>query len=688
MTLKSLRAVRFLVAFSFLASTLSLFPVETAAQTSTSVREEMYLRYMAFSSYVKGGEVKPNWAEDGSRFWYAESDEPGAAVWQVDPKRNTKARINSPVNPPSFDPVPGERPSPDGKWIAFKRDFNLFLRSSDGEQTFQLTNDGTEKVRWQRWHLVWAPDSSKLAARRDDYTDVPCYPRIDWLKIPVEVRCNRDTMSGLPWPRTELFIFDAKSRHRLRVNTNPERYLTGPEPLWQRNSLELIFFTRDRVAARQGVAAADARTGRTRLILEDNKVSKPAVVEHRRRQRWFTPLPDESGFIWLSQRDDWNHLYLYDYDGKLVRRLTRGEFPVLEVVEIDTLRRWVYFTAHDDQARPYDTHLCRVSLDGGEYERLTDATGHHAATFSPSKEFFLDRHSSVTRRPVVELRRADGELLQVLSEADVRGLEQFRRQPPEEFVVKADDGETDLYGVLYKPYDFNPQRKYPVIDFIYAGPHRVARQVSFVHWQSQRQGQWAHPEAIAQLGFITFVVDARGTPERGRRFREVAVGNIGRHEIPDHVAALKQLADQRQYMDLKRVGTFGWSWGGHFAMRALLQAPEVYHVGVAQAPDSDLYDSPDASTESFLGMPQDNPEAYEYASNLWLADRLEGKLLIIQGTDDILLPAVMRMIDALVKADKRFDFILLPGEGHTPSERTRPYIRRVIRRYFEEHLMP
>jgi dipeptidyl aminopeptidase/acylaminoacyl peptidase len=584
----------------------------------------------------------------------------------------------------------GGQPSPDGKWIAFKRDFNLFLRSSDGEQTIQLTKDGTEKVQWIEY-VIWAPDSSKLAARRDDYTDVPCYPLVDWLTIPAQARCYLDTIAGQPWPRTELFIFETKSGNQLRVNTNPERYLTVMGQWhWRRDSCELIFLTRNRVLSNLAVSAADSRTGRTRLILEDPSIPKLGVVENRRRTRWFTPLDDDSGFVWLSEPGNWSHLYYYDYEGNLVRRLTKGKFPVIEVVEIDVERHGVYFTGHDDPIRRYDTHLYRVSLDGGEYQRLTDAAGNHSASFSPSNAFYLDTHSSVTRPPVVELRRADGELLQILSEADVSSLEQLHRQPPEEFVVKAADGETDLYGVMYKPYDFDPQRKYPVIDFIYAGPGRAAHQKRFVHWQwegpdSQR---WAHPDAFAQLGFVTFVVDARGTPVRGRRFREVAVENIGRHEIPDHVAALKQLADERPYMDLERVGAFGWSWGGHFATRALLQAPEVYHVGVALAPDSDLFGSPDFGTELFLGMLQDNPEIYEYGSNLWLADRLKGKLMIILGTDDFLIFPNMRMIDALIKADKRFDLILLPGEGHTPSTEVQPYLERAIREYLVEHLKP
>ncbi len=397
----------------------------------------------------------------------------------------------------------------------------------------------------------------------------------------------------------------------------------------------------------------------------------------------------DTGLIWLSERDDWNHIYLYDYDGNLVRRLTQGNFPVLDVVEIDAERKWVYFTAHDDRARPYDTHLCRVSLDGGGYERLTEAEGDHQVVFSPSKEFYLDTHSSITRPPVVELRQADGKLLQVLSEADVSGLKQLRRVPPEEFVVKAADSETDLYGVLYKPYDFDPDRKYPVIDFIYGGPSSVDIQRAFVPWQWKGQS-WAVPEAFAQLGYITFAVENRGTPERGRKFHEPYPGQMGHHEVPDHVAALRQLAEERPYIDMDRVGIHGWSSGGQYATRALLQTPDVYHVAVALAPASDLFHTPGYAEELFLGMPQDNKEAYEYASNLWLADQLQGKLLIIQGTHDtsVLLSEVMRMIDALIKADKRFDLILLPGETHFPSKAVQPYIEKAIREYFAEHLKP
>ncbi len=211
--------------------------------------------------------------------------------------------------------------------------------------------------------------------------------------------------------------------------------------------------------------------------------------------------------------------------------------------------------------------------------RLTEATGRHEVQFAPSMEFFLDTHSTVDRPPVVELRRADGTRLQTLSSATVDGLPAWRSHPPEEFVVKAADGSTDLHGVLYKPRDFDPARKYPVIEVIYGGPWGSTIPKGFTDYRAY----FGLAPALAQLGFITFIVDARGTGGRGREFQRIAYGGLGRHEIPDHVAALKQLGDRRAYMDLSRVGILGHSFGGYLATRALLLAPDVYHVGVASA---------------------------------------------------------------------------------------------------------
>jgi dipeptidyl aminopeptidase/acylaminoacyl peptidase len=344
---------------------------------------------------------------------------------------------------------------------------------------------------------------------------------------------------------------------------------------------------------------------------------------------------------------------------------------------VDEKAGWVYFTAHADQQRPYDTHLYRVSLEGGPFTQLTEGSGQHAVQIAPSKGFFLDTHSSVERAPAVELRQVDGTLLQTVSKANIDALKELKWKPPEEFVVKAADGKTDLYGVLYKPYDFDPNKKYPVIDDMNAGTPRT-----FL------QGQWG-PQVLAQLGFVVFLVDGRGTGERGKEFDDVVYGKIGRYEIPDHAAALKQVVKIRPYLDLTRVGVIGHSWGGYFALRAMLQASDVYHVGVASAPITDIAEH--WGNELFLGPPKGNQEGYEYASNLRLAGNLKGKLLLIHGTSDRAVPLshTMKMVEAFIQEGKPYDLIVLPGQGHAGfSEKNRMYWRDAVRRYFQEHLKP
>jgi len=390
----------------------------------------------------------------------------------------------------------------------------------------------------------------------------------------------------------------------------------------------------------------------------------------------------------MSERDGWNHLYLYDLEGTLIRRLTEGAFPIVKVLAVDEKAGWVYFTAHGDGQRPYDTHLYRVDLEGKKFTQLTEATGRHDIRFSPSKTLFLDVHSSIDRPPVVELRRADGvRLLQTLSEANIDALDELRWKEPEEFVVKAADGKTDLYGVLYKPFDFDPDKKYPVIESIYAGPEITFVPDTFTDWRV------TYPQALAQLGFVVFKVDGRGTPDRGKAFQDVVYGNFGRHEIPDHLATLNQLAENRPYMDLSRVGIWGHSWGGYFAIRAMLLAPDVYHVGIASAPAVALSDF-SRFIEAYMGLPENNEEAYEYGSNLRLADNLKGDVLLIHGTsdDDVPFSATMKMVEAFARVGKPYDLIVLPEQTHaigsSVADGERSYVSEAIRRYFQEHLKP
>jgi len=583
--------------------------------------------------------------------------------------------------------------SPDRQWFAGVKEHNLRLRSTHDNRNVQITNDGIKDFEWDVEGAQWSPDSFWLAVTKIDYCKVPQIPIVHWTGLTEEVEWMRWRKAGKPLPQTELYIVDIRSKRKVRVDTSeePDQYIEIVD--WRPDGSELLFLRTDRTLKRMFLIAANPTNGAVRVILTE--IQKTFVVGlyayyvgWTKFLRPFTWLDDGKRFIWMSERDGWNHLYSYDMDGTLIRQLTAGDFPVVTVVAVNEEAGWVYFTGHGDRRRPYDTHLYRVDLDGKGFTQLTEATGQHDTQFAPSKEFFLDTHSSLNRPPVVELRRADGTRLHILSDANIDALQDLRWTPPETFVVKAADGKTDLYGVLYKPFDFDPDKKYPVIESIYAGPQMTFVPGTFADWRV------IHPQALAQLGFVVFQVDGRGTPDRGKAFQDVVYGNFGRHEIPDHVATLKQLADERPYMDLSRVGILGHSWGGYFAIRALLLAPDVYQVGVASAPAVAMSDF-SRSIEPYMGLPQNNKEAYEYGSNLRLAGNLEGKVLLIHGTsdDDVPFSETMKMVEAFTRVGKPYDLIVLPEKNHAigsdiATGDPRSYVREAIRRYFQEHLKP
>ena len=715
-----------------------------AQETEQSERDAMYYRYLGFASYVKGGTVEPNWMADGSSFWYAEGAPDNTIIWKVDPKANTKttlfdtARLRQALTaligyePPHkgvpfkefafvegekavkftvenkdfvlrFDtyaisrvpalseaekkwllPQTREAPSPDKRWLAGIKDHNIWLRSNYGDPSVPLTTDGIKDYGWsvagwgdQGW---WSPDSFKLAAKKVDSRKVVKVPIVHWLKPTEEVTWHHYPIAGGTVAQIELFVVDVLSKQQVRVGAGPwpneEIYILG----WPPDSSELWFVRSDREYKKFELVAANPTTGATRVVLSETRETFVNGWDFSRKSL-MTFMEHGKKFIWMSEQDGWNHLYLFDINGNLIRQLTEGAFPVVDVVALDEAMGWVYFTAHNDRSRPYDTHLYRVSLEGKGFVRLTQAPGQHVIQFAPSKEFFLDTHSSPDRPPKVELRRADGTLLQILSRANIEGLEVLRWKPPEEFEVKAADRKTALYGVLYKPFDFDPDKKYPIIQVVY-GEARIA--------QAARRGfipilhdQWAHE--LAQLGFITFFVDPRGTAHRGKDFQDVFYGNIGSPDkIADYVFTLEQLAAKRPYMDLGRVGIMGHSSGGYNTLRAMMLAPDVYDVGVASAGVSDGSVIP---WEYYMGLPQNNKEGYELASNLRLANKLEGKLLLIVGTNDVLFSRTIKMVDALIRANQHFDLVLLPEKGHSLST-TSAYWREAIRRQFQDHLKP
>jgi len=576
--------------------------------------------------------------------------------------------------------------SPDKRWFLGVKDYNLCLRSTYDGRIEPLTDCGVKDYEWMigmfEWAYAsasWSPDSFKAAVTKMDSRHVLKIPIVHWLKPTEEVEYRNYVKCGKPMPKAELYVIDILSKKKVKIETGDPENMFLSILGWRPDSSEIILARMDREFKRVDLMVANPSSGATRTILTET--SETFLAEDT---PYYFPV-DENRFIWKSERDGWAHLYLYDLKGNLLRRLTSGTYPVIRVAAVDAKNNWVYFLAHGTE-HLYDTHLYRIALKGRGLARLTEAPGQHSIQFSPSKQFFLDAHSSLDRPPVVELKNADGTLVQTVSEANIDTLEPLKRVPPEEFIVKAADGETDLYGVIFKPCDFDPNKKYPVIDALYGGP-----QVSVVpHNYFLTDGfVGTLAQAMAQFGYIVVNIDARGTPGRGKAFQDVAYKNFGKNEIPDHVAALKQLAAERPYMDMDRVGVYGGSWGGYFTIRAMLLAPDIYDVGVATYPVYDLYNHW-AYLERWMGMPQNNREGYEYGSSHRLADKLKGKLLMIHGTIDVNahFSATINMMERFVRAGKPYDLIILPEQDHSLHGQSRQYWLDSMVNYFLEHLPP
>lgn len=604
--------------------------------------------------------------------------------------------------PPVFEVL-----SPDGRWwagltggtneVAKSEDAggaDLALRSTVDGRSRQLTHDGDQPdLRWDVEAARWSPDGVVLAATRQNLEGVHRVPLVHWLQPREQVEWVPFPKAGDQLPRQEVFLVDILSGEQTRVDDGCRTPCYLYPVAWMREGRELLILRMSRTFDRLDLLAADRATGATRVVLtETSDTFVEGLAFLYTWSHFVTPLADGERFLWLSERDGFHHLYLYDLDGHLLRRLTHGAFPVQAVQAVDEAAGTVYVLAQSDPARPYDLHLARVDLDAAEpvenqlgagWRQLTAAPGQHRVQLSPSKMVFLDTYSSVTQPPRTELRTTDGALLAVIAEADVSVLEALDWPVPEPFVVPAADGVTELHGVLYRPFDFDPAHRYPVIDIIYNGP--------FITWAPKSffdpVGQSA--QRLAQLGFLVLVVDGRGTPGRGKAFQDVVFGNFGQHEIPDHAAALHALAARRPYMDLSRVGMFGGSWGGYMTLRALLTMPEVYHVGVVVNPVVDLYDHGATDIEGYMGLPEQRPEAYRRASNLDLVSQLRGKLLLMHSTNDLnaTFSASVKLIDALIRADRHFELLVLPGQNHWPQGASNDYYQRRLRNFFARHLL-
>ena len=398
-------------------------------------------------------------------------------------------------------------------------------------------------------------------------------------------------------------------------------------------------------------------------------------------------IPASNQVIWYSQRDDWGHLYLYDLKtGNLKRHLTEGNWNVLQVLRLDEEGRSIVFTgAGREEGDPYFQYLYSIDMDGsGDVKLLTPENSNHSVTLSPSGQYFIDSYSTPVVPPVIKLRDREGRELLMLEKADISLLIEAGWQPPVPFSVKARDGVTDIYGLLFKPTDFDPAQKYPIINSIYPGPQTGSvGSRSFSASRGDRQ-------ALAELGFIVVSIDAMGTPMRSKSFHAAYYGNMGDNGLPDQITGMKQLAERYPWIDIDRVGIYGHSGGGFASTDAILRYPDFFKVAVSGAGNHDNRNYEDDWGEKWQGLLVTNPDgstSYDNQANQLLAKNLKGKLLLAHGTMDSNVPMynTLLVVNELIAANKDFDLILFPNRSHGFSGEG--YMTRRRWDYFVRHLM-
>ena len=726
-----------------LLSACLLFPSSAWPQGSQADYERSSSLRAKTQGTVVGGLVKPHWLPEGRGLWYRRDIKQGHQFILADAKKGTRqpafdhaavARALSSKLPGEFtaDRLPfseitvdedqavyfqagghawiyrdgaiteGDSPaisvppqqqrrggqrgsrreamSPDGQWRVLVRDHNVVLRQVNSSEETVLSQDGSEKDFFTA-SVFWSPDSKKFVVMRqrpaqkhpvnmvESSPQKQLQPRLftmDYLK------------PGDQISQTKPHLFDVAGKRQVPLvddlYKNPWQI---QELRWDTDSSRFTFLYNQRGHQVLRICAVDSATGEVSAVIDE--VSDTFVDYAYKKYSYYLDKSQE--IIWMSERDGWNHLYLYDArKGQVTRQITSGPWVVRGVDRVDPESRTIWFRASgiDPEQDPYYIHYCRIQLDGSGLVRLTQGDGTHSIQYSPARDLLVDTYSRVDMPPVSELRNAeDGRLLCTLESADWSALLATGWQIPQRFVAKARDGTTDIHGVIYRPTTFNSKKSYPVIEKIYAGPHG-----SFV---PKRFSAYHSAQAIAELGFITVQIDGLGTSNRSKAFHDVCWKNLGDSGFPDRILWLQAAARTHRYMDLTRVGIYGGSAGGQSALRAMLAHPDSYHVAVA---DCGCHDNRmDKIWWNELWMSWPIGPHYAEQSNVTQAHKLQGKLLLTVGEMDrnVDPASTMQVVNALIKADRDFEMIVFPGGGHGIGES--PYGQRRRKDFFVRHLL-
>jgi len=597
--------------------------------------------------------------------------------------------------------------SPDGNREAFIRDHNLWIREVDTKLESQVTLDGVEdfgyatnNAGWTRSDqpvLLWSPDSKRIATFQHDARGVGMM----YLTSTNVGHAELEAWRG-PLPEDTVIFriervvinLDGNTPRVTRLQMPPDQHRSTicdhiacggafSDVEWAPDGSQLAFVSSSRDHKEAYLRVADPETGVVQDVL-DEKVE--TFFESGNDMVNWHFLPKSNEVIWFSQRTNWGHLYLYDLTtGQLKHPITSGNWNVFQLRHIDRENRMLYFTgAGREPGDPYFEYFYSVSMDGGEVRLLTPDSANHNITLSPDATYFIDAYSTPVDPGATVVRGLRGVERVALETGDISQLEAAGWQPPIPFTVKARDGVTDLHGLMYRPTNFDPNKKYPILNYLYPGPQSGSvGSRSFSPARSDKQ-------AVSELGFIVVELDAMGSPGRSKSFHAAYYGNMGDNGLPDQVGGIQQLAERHRWMDIERVGIWGHSGGGFASTAGILRYPDFYDVAVSQAGNHDNRNYEDDWGEKWQGLLTTNPDgttSYDNQANQLVAKNLKGKLLLAHGTMDNNVPPsnTLLVVNALIEANKDFDLIMFPNRRHGFGSEA--YMMRRRWDYFVEHLL-
>ena len=671
-----------------------VFGVESAASQVTRADYERADTILKCSNRVYSPAIHPEWIDSSHYFWYKNHEKEGDFYYLVNAESGKKQRaadkkglavffskkqkglaeslLKEEEKKPDRWHRRGEAPvpvvSPDKKWEAYVKDNNLYISPVRDEkekdkpkEEIALTMDGTTNLRYDAWSIIWSPDSRKLATVKVRDVQERRIPLIESSpssqKQPI-LQWRDYAKPGDVLPVYLPVLFDVEARRQVALDVAPyeNQYylnLTG----WRKDSRAFTFEFNQRGHQRYVIGEVNAADGSIRHLVDEQTKT---FIYYYNNYRY--DLDDGKELLWISERDGWRHLYLIDgTSGQVKRQVTKGEWVLRQVDYVDETNRIVYFTASgfNKGEDPYNLHYCRINLDGTGFTDMTPENGNHRVTFSADRSYFTDVYSRPDLPPVSQLKRtSDASVVAGLQRCDVSVLQAEGWQMPEVFCAKGRDGQTDIWGNIYRPMHFNASESYPVVEFIYAGPHdsHVDKDFKPAHHLVSK---------LVELGFIVVSIDGMGTSNRSKAFHDVCWKNLKDAGFPDRIAWMKAAGAKYKYMELNRVGIYGWSAGGQNAMAALLFHNDFYKVAVALCGCHDNRMDKIWWNEQWMGYPID--ASYSTSSNVDNAYRLKGKLLLINGElDDNVDPAsTLQVVSALMKANKNFEQLYLPGKTHS-----------------------